>query len=1409
MGSGSMFSLGYTAGQSFNHINTWGVADPMCNSKAIKPFTRDDRVVMLLAKKRLLHDVESNPGPQKFLCTECKQPIKRSQWSVKCNGCRQWIHWDCTDLGQHGRWNLHFRGKCCEPPPPRAAEADTPTYPIEGQQGENDPGPQKFLCTECKQPIKRSQWSVKCNGCRQWIHWDCTDLGQHGRWNLHFRGKCCEPPPPRAAEADTPTYPIEGQQGEEAIPTYPTEGRQGRIVTAEAKKRRRKQKHARRRRRQAKRDQKWQEYAERIGREKVTPIWTWNVQRARASFPRKNRFMEILKVIAENNVEVVMLSEMLEQYPGIKWVKSRELYGVLVHGKRSGVFLKGEWAVKWKQQGCKKTLGDRNTAVDVDGNRFVSTYKPLWNGDSDELLDYKEELQAMLHWKGKIIVGGDFNSSVGNTEKRGVSNVAGAFGLGTTNTAGVDLINWCNEFGLCWTSSFFRQAKPGTWRHPRTGRWHEIDGFLVRQEDRSRWVRKIKTIQMRHRLSDHDPKYMLAKLTFSKKREPNNSKPKCNINWDKLKIPEVAIKFREGVDKAVENSAQTLNWMQLMKTFREAGAEHCGKKEKAHLNPWLDTHQDEMEAFQRELSGLTERIKTTNSDGRELAREQRRDLRKKIKYAKTFWEEEWWLEVVEEAKKAEVKGDVRALYKTLRRIGVKDSSSIEEEYFTPEEFRTHFMKVSEDRFERPVNEILKTAETTSERTANGDADILDKEISWTEFERELTKIKDGAPGVENVRVSALKCASPEVRTLIYQCILDLLAKPVNEWPNEVKEGWVIPLHKKGAKNDLNNYRGVCLLPLASRIIARIMASRLRNWSEEIGVLGENQNGFRSGRSTADATQIAIRVEEETRRVLGREECEKRPGAVLLDITKAYPRVNKPLLWTILKRLGMSEAILTILKNLHEETAYRVKGREELSQEWTPQRGLREGCATSPILFNIYHAESMRLAQSRRQTAAELAGKECGLKWSWSGRDSLPPLSTSRALRSADRELFTITDSLFADDSTLIGWTDELMTGKEEVKAAMSEFEERCHDGKEEFVVFGTETADKTRMLGTRIGKKQDLAARINRGNATWNKVRKWFWKSNLSKRTRAVIVQATVEATLLFDCTVHPWNKSEIRKLQSVADKAYRWIWNEGRGLSKIRMQKEGVNAFGIRKKLQIASLRCKIETRSLQRIGHILRMPDARTVKRAVLGQWDHRGTGKGKLRGGTISIWRRLLGEANIDWTNVGNMAKDRKVWKSIVQARRTFLESWEDEMCQWKRGTSAPNRSQRKKRETGPWLCRWEGCSTQCRTKTGLTQHERAHEKKTVRLSCSQCHRVFARQCNLTNHAKICKGASMNECLCGRKISEGNMTRHIRESCPLREHKIKPKRLNSLRVACPECGSLITSSNLSRHRKNLHGL
>ena len=54
---------------------------------------------------------------------------------------------------------------------------------------------------------------------------------------------------------------------------------------------------------------------------------------------------------------------------------------------------------------------------------------------------------------------------------------------------------------------------------------------------------------------------------------------------------------------------------------------------------------------------------------------------------------------------------------------------------------------------------------------------------------------------------------------------------------------------------------------------------------------------------------------------------------------------------------------------------------------------------------------------------------------------------------------------------------------------MIDFEEKCHDGKEQSITFATKTAQNTRMLGTRIGKLEDRAARVKRGFHAWNKVK--------------------------------------------------------------------------------------------------------------------------------------------------------------------------------------------------------------------------------------------------------------------------------------------------------------------------------
>ena len=248
-------------------------------------------------------------------------------------------------------------------------------------------------------------------------------------------------------------------------------------------------------------------------------------------------------------------------------------------------------------------------------------------------------------------------------------------------------------------------------------------------------------------------------------------------------------------------------------------------------------------------------------------------------------------------------------------------------------------------------------------------------------------MSDGAAGKDDVTIVMIRKCNPETQIVMAKKIKEMAGRNPDEWEKTIKEGVVIPLYKnKGKRNQMNNYRCICLLSMASRILVRVMASRIRDWSEEINLLDENQQGFRAGRSTADATQILVRMHEEL--INENIQSENSIKAILLDIQKAYPRINKSILWEMLKKFGMKETI-TILKGLHEHTTYEVRGREANSTTWMPLRGLREGCATSPGLFNVY--------QNSHKTRQERARQPIGAPWQWSPGNSSPPPKTQKRL----------------------------------------------------------------------------------------------------------------------------------------------------------------------------------------------------------------------------------------------------------------------------------------------------------------------------------------------------------------------------------------------------------------------------
>ena len=61
--------------------------------------------------------------------------------------------------------------------------------------------------------------------------------------------------------------------------------------------------------------------------------------------------------------------------------------------------------------------------------------------------------------------------------------------------------------------------------------------------------------------------------------------------------------------------------------------------------------------------------------------------------------------------------------------------------------------------------------------------------------------------------------------------------------------------------DCGNYRGISLLSIASKILARILLNRHRNSQITPQALPETQCGFRSGRSTMDMIFSLRQVQE--------------------------------------------------------------------------------------------------------------------------------------------------------------------------------------------------------------------------------------------------------------------------------------------------------------------------------------------------------------------------------------------------------------------------------------------------------------------------------------------------------------------------------------------------------------------
>ena len=76
-----------------------------------------------------------------------------------------------------------------------------------------------------------------------------------------------------------------------------------------------------------------------------------------------------------------------------------------------------------------------------------------------------------------------------------------------------------------------------------------------------------------------------------------------------------------------------------------------------------------------------------------------------------------------------------------------------------------------------------------------------------------------------------------------------MSLPTVNYPDKLKLVKVIPIHKGGSTQDLNNFSPLSLLSMFDKIIEKIIHSRLYSFLDTHNILYEKQFGFRKNNFT--------------------------------------------------------------------------------------------------------------------------------------------------------------------------------------------------------------------------------------------------------------------------------------------------------------------------------------------------------------------------------------------------------------------------------------------------------------------------------------------------------------------------------------------------------------------------------
>ncbi|KAG5900199.1 hypothetical protein JTB14_008082 [Gonioctena quinquepunctata] len=243
----------------------------------------------------------------------------------------------------------------------------------------------------------------------------------------------------------------------------------------------------------------------------------------------------------------------------------------------------------------------------------------------------------------------------------------------------------------------------------------------------------------------------------------------------------------------------------------------------------------------------------------------------------------------------------------------------------------------------------------------------------TEFMNRLLKTSNSAPGKDGIRYSAIKKLDPGciVMTALFNKVLSL-----KDNPESGRSASIVLIHKKGARDDPNNWRPISLCSCLYKLFTSCLSIRISRWATSNNIISPTQKGFEQFEGWEHNFTLQS-ILDTTRRK------RKRCAVAWPDLAKASSSVPHRHTLDSLEVLGLNRTALNLLKNIYKTSNSTIKTAQEpvLRVPINTNRGFKIGDHNIRVLAHaddlVFAADAPEIVQNILNRVGETAAY-CGL-----------------------------------------------------------------------------------------------------------------------------------------------------------------------------------------------------------------------------------------------------------------------------------------------------------------------------------------------------------------------------------------------------------------------------------------------